>query len=223
MRESQTLADDSQLYAGTTVLQALFQDGTTYGAPRAMQTNESATNAVMFRKAVVLPGLRGSERARFLQDTCSVDGLLEETEIDDNFTGWMEDSNGNNFVTKLLTEYLESDDKGPLARAKGSEITSTVAGNQFPDVCRSLPLDDDTCYLTQNPQSSFLEFLVAKLIPFGKEIVDAKNKAEDALREIGTTIEEAQDFLLPNQAAPGTCIVANDDMLGVSELPGFPP
>lgn len=173
-----------------------------------------------FENAVVFPGLRGSGRA--LQDTCpSIATLLSETDVDEKFKGWIEDAAGNSFVT-LLEEYMTSNDR-PVVNAKGSAIGNDAIGNPFADVCKRLPLDDDACYIIQNPKASFLEFLIAKTIPFGKEIIAAKNEVEKFLDETQKDIDEIKEFFLPEEEDEGVCIVANDQMIGIAETPGFPP
>jgi len=98
----------------------------------------------------------------------------------------------------------------------------------WPEVCSSLPLFDDECYLTANPSSSFLETLVAGSgLPFAKQIVDAKRKYDNKVAELGDAAEGAYNYLLPDVVSPGQCFAfsneAGKEMIGFSEKPGFPP
>lgn len=129
------------------------------------------------------------------------------------------DGSEEDFLSKLIELYVDAG----LDIETGATIQEDSVSNPYPEVCQRLPLFENTCYATQDPDTSFFDLLVANFIPFGDEIIAAKQYVEEQIENLSERIEEFTDFFLPDAEAPGQCIVFNNDMIGIAENPGFPP
>jgi hypothetical protein len=166
-----------------------------------------------------------SASTRSLQNTCTqsfaqftgVEKLLGG--LSDNAKNWLETDSVDapiNFVEELVTLFYNDQ----IRSDTGANIRNL--DGDYSEVCNRLPLDDDTCYFVANPNSSFLEYLVAKFVPFGDKIVEAKRTVEEFIENIEDKVEDIRDFILAEKEDTGLCAVINDDMIGIADNPGLP-
>lgn len=121
------------------------------------------------------------------------------------------------YVSSSLMLLLVDDQ---VVGAKGKDIRNLDGKSTFPGACERLPLKNETCYFTKNPDKSFFETLVAEYIPFGKEIVAAKQYVDDQIENVQDTADEIYNFVLPEKDEKGSCFAINEEMVGFSENPG---
>jgi hypothetical protein len=163
------------------------------------------------------------ELERLLDPECPTPSVYFDTnvafgvdDVSESLTGWMDSSNGTgNFLEEMIALYF---DTAVLVGAKGEDIRDL--DGDFSEVCNRLPLTDTECYYTQNPDVSFLETLVARFVPFGEEIVKAKDAFDDFMKDVQDTVEDVRNFFLPDAEEIGMCFAITKDMIGIADNPG---
>lgn len=135
--------------------------------------------------------------------------------------GANEESDKDNFIDSFFDFYFASQD---YEIATGKEIREGHIdnSNDFSEICNRLPLDDNTCYLSKDTTNSFIDKLIAKHVPFGKEIVGAKEQFKDEVEDKKENLEDVEEFFSLRSdllADKGSCIAANDNMMGIAEYP----
>ena len=117
----------------------------------------------------------------------------------DDVEKWLTETTGGKIVLGIFDLFVDE----TLIQVKGVDIKGEDGG-----VCQRLPLNDTQCYTTINPEISILEALVKRYVPFGKELLEAIDTAEEFINnitepitDIADSVEEAKDavksFFLP--------------------------
>lgn len=177
--------------------------------------------------------LRGNATSRHLQTECTVPAtLFSSDEVAESVAQWLVRGGASDTsLAEALVDIFVSD-PSRLVAATGAQIRD-LATDDFPDTCNRLPLNDDTCYVTlpkeEYTEDNFFEQFVADRIPFGREMLQAK---EFVFEQLGEEADSATSFqpysavlggitsLLPEDEDKGSCFVINPDMAGIAESPG---
>lgn len=123
-------------------------------------------------------------------------------------------------AANIVSEIIGSLFSGDIDVATGKEIIAD--GNQFDEVCQRLPLNDNVCYAATHSDDSFFNQLVANFVPFGGEIIKAKQHVDDLLDEIPESFDDLINFFKEEIfGTESTCAAINEDFIGVADFPGM--
>lgn len=160
---------------------------------------------------------------RVLQDSCptpiEVANIFGADKASTSVLGWfgIKDDGTKNFIDEFVQFYFDE----TFEIATGKEIREGGT-NDFSEVCNRLPLDDKTCYLAQDTTNLFIDKLIAKFVPFGEQLIAAKQEFTNAVEETQESLEEVEEFFSLRGdflQDKGSCAAANENMIAVAEFP----
>ena len=150
--------------------------------------------------------------------TCpSMLDTLRVDDISDDFRSWLSFPGSGGFMDALV-ELMKTE----INAERGSTILDKDS-DSYPEVCHRFPLNDDDCYLVNDPAGNWMRDLVADAVPFGKEINDAVKTVEELLAELQQQAKDVEEFFLAGDEPEASCVVASENVVGVVSNPGFPP